>query len=289
MEIAYVNNKKITAAEFKAELYQLLKVRDKKKPTIEIQTKALNNLIDANLLLEETGKHSFSVDEQFALQHFHYIQKGYKTESAFQEDLQKYSISTDKLLENIRNNLLIKKFIQTTFSNKNKLDDDRIYNYYEKNLNHFKKPEEVQIHHLLISHKCSETQKKVSEVKNKLNAGENFYHLIEEFSNCPSVKNNGNLGYVQKGQFIPQLEDEIFECEIGEITGPIETEFGYHFIKVTDKKSAGIPKYKDIKDSLKKQLEKISAEIELLQFIRERRQEANIKIYKDRLEDCLKE
>ncbi|MEA2104550.1 MAG: peptidylprolyl isomerase [Candidatus Cloacimonadota bacterium] len=289
MEIAFVNNKKITDKEFRAELYQLLKSLDKKEPSIDVQTKALNNLIDANLLLEETGKYDYTIDEQIALQQFHYLKKGYETEMDFNKDLRKYSITTEKLLENIRNNLLIKKFIETNFSNKNKLDEARLHGYYKRNLNHFRTSDEVRIHHLLISHKCSDSRKIVKTVQKKIKDGEDFHQLIAEFSNCPSVQNNGDLGYIQRGQFIPQLEKIVFNSKIGEIVGPIETEFGFHFVMVINKKSAGIPKYDDIKESLKEQLEKIAAEIELLNFIRDRRREATIRIYEDRLQDCLKE
>jgi peptidyl-prolyl cis-trans isomerase C len=69
------------------------------------------------------------------------------------------------------------------------------------------------------------------DIIKKLNEGESFDHLASEFSNCPSGKDGGNLGTFGKGQMVPAFEKAAFELEVGHVSGPVRTQFGYHLIK----------------------------------------------------------
>ena len=69
------------------------------------------------------------------------------------------------------------------------------------------------------------------DIIKKLNEGESFDHLASEFSSCPSGKEGGNLGTFGKGQMVPAFEKAAFELEVGQVSGPVRTQFGYHLIK----------------------------------------------------------
>lgn len=69
------------------------------------------------------------------------------------------------------------------------------------------------------------------DIIKKLNEGESFDLLASEFSNCPSGKEGGNLGTFGKGQMVPAFEKAAFELEVGQVSGPVRTQFGYHLIK----------------------------------------------------------
>lgn len=65
----------------------------------------------------------------------------------------------------------------------------------------------------------------------KLKEGDTFEFLAAEFSNCPSGREGGNLGTFGKGQMVPAFEKAAFELEVGQVSGPVKTQFGYHLIK----------------------------------------------------------
>ena len=65
----------------------------------------------------------------------------------------------------------------------------------------------------------------------KLEAGEEFAQLAKDFSLCPSGKDGGSLGFFSKGQMVKPFEDAAFGLEVGGVSGPVRTQFGYHLIK----------------------------------------------------------
>jgi peptidyl-prolyl cis-trans isomerase C len=86
------------------------------------------------------------------------------------------------------------------------------------------------------AHILCKTDKKAKEVLEKLGAGQSFAEMARKYSQCPSSKSGGDLGWFGKGSMVPEFEKAAFEGEKGKILGPVKTQFGYHLIKVLDKK-----------------------------------------------------
>ena len=99
---------------------------------------------------------------------------------------------------------------------------------------------------------------------------EAFEDVAKESSTCPSGANGGDLGEFGKGQMVKEFEDAAFAAEIGHVVGPVKTQFGYHLIKVEDKKEAEDAKLDDVKEQIKseimqkKQQEAYTAKVEEL-------------------------
>ena len=89
----------------------------------------------------------------------------------------------------------------------------------------------VKASHLLVK-----TEEEALKLKEEIAAGKEFAKAAMEVSLCPSGQNGGDLGYFTKGQMVKEFEDAAFSMEIGEVSNPIKTQFGYHLIYLTDKK-----------------------------------------------------
>ena len=89
----------------------------------------------------------------------------------------------------------------------------------------------VKASHLLVK-----TEEEALKIKEEIAAGKDFAKAAEEVSLCPSGQNGGDLGYFTKGQMVKEFEDACFSMEVGEVSNPIKTQFGYHLIYLTDKK-----------------------------------------------------
>ena len=90
---------------------------------------------------------------------------------------------------------------------------------------------QVRAAHILV-----DTKSKASGLKNRIEGGEDFAKMAKQFSKCPSGQRGGDLGYFGRGQMVPEFETAAFNLPKGEISEPVQTDFGWHIIKVTDKK-----------------------------------------------------
>jgi peptidyl-prolyl cis-trans isomerase C len=90
---------------------------------------------------------------------------------------------------------------------------------------------EVHACHILVK-----SEKKAREVSDKIAKGMSFSEAARKYSDCPSGKSGGDLGWFGKGRMVPEFEKAAFEGEKGKILGPVKTQFGYHLIKVLDKR-----------------------------------------------------
>ena len=90
---------------------------------------------------------------------------------------------------------------------------------------------EVRASHILVK-----TEEEANELREKISNGEDFAQIAQENSLCPSGQNGGDLGYFGRGMMVKPFEDAAFSLEIGELSTPVQTQFGWHLIKVVDKK-----------------------------------------------------
>lgn len=130
---------------------------------------------------------------------------------------------------------------------------------YVLNKQSYKQAETVHAQHILIKFKDDEVQaKKLAEsVRKKLLTGKySFEDLAEEYSEDMSAKNNkGDLGYFSRGRMVPEFESAAFSLKVGEVSQLVKTQFGYHIIKVLDKKPEKALAFEDVKDGLISSLE----------------------------------
>lgn len=85
-------------------------------------------------------------------------------------------------------------------------------------------------------HILTKTKNQSKAVIMRVNNGESFKALAKQFSNCPSGRVGGDLGWFGRGQMVPEFEKAAFETPVGEMSDPVQTDFGWHVIKVIDKR-----------------------------------------------------
>ncbi|WP_054754944.1 peptidylprolyl isomerase [Piscibacillus salipiscarius] len=109
---------------------------------------------------------------------------------------------------------------------------------------------------LKASHILVDEEKTAKEVLTKLENGEEFANLAKEYSKDGSAQNGGDLGYFSAGKMVKEFEDAAYSLEVGEVSEPVKSQFGWHVIKLTDKRESEqeLEPYEDMKDQLKEQL-----------------------------------
>ncbi len=164
---------------------------------------------------------------------------------------------------------------------RNKFDDNILKRYFEDNKNVFN-GESVKVSHVLIETKNMKTEEEISHaleqiksIKRELDRGAAFDEVAKKYSTCPSARDGGNLGFIQrKGNFAKPFLDAAFSLRIGQVSEPVQTEYGYHLIKVTDKKEGANIQFEDVREKVR--LEMLDEEI--LKLIARLRKEARIVI-----------
>ncbi|MGO4887492.1 peptidylprolyl isomerase [Anaerobacillus sp. MEB173] len=151
------------------------------------------------------------------------------------------------------------------------ISEEEIREYYEENLEEFS---EVEARHILV-----EDEETANDIIAKINAGEDFAELAKEHSiDTGSGAKGGDLGYFSKGMMVAPFEEAAFSLDIGEISEPVESQFGFHIIEVTGQQEFS---YEDVKDRIQNRLAqqqaKTTQEIEKELF-----GEANIKVHDSR-------
>jgi peptidyl-prolyl cis-trans isomerase C len=129
--------------------------------------------------------------------------------------------------------------------------------FYDENKAQFNSPEQVKASHILLKTDGMDDAAK-AEAKTKIEGllkdakaeGADFAAMAKEHSACPSSAKGGDLGFFGKGQMVPPFSDAAFAMAVGDISDVVETTFGYHIIKVTDKKPAEVKTFEDVKDAL---------------------------------------
>ncbi len=124
--------------------------------------------------------------------------------------------------------------------------EDEIEKYFQDNKSKYDLPASADTSHILV-----ENETKCHEIYDKLmNQEIDFAVAAQEFSKCPSSQKGGELGMYPRGQMVPEYEAVAFDMEVGQISKPVKTQFGYHIIKLNDKEAAKEAEYQEVKEKV---------------------------------------
>ena len=171
-----------------------------------------------------------------------------------------------------RNKLLMEELLQSV--GKEALTDEAMHKVYDEAVKQMGEEQEVHARHILIraapgDEKASKAaEDKIKAIIVRLKKGEDFAKVATETTEDPSGKTNGgDLGYFSKEQMVPEFSDVAFKLEKGQISEPVKTQFGWHVIKVEDKRVKPMPKFEEVKPQIENYVTR-KAQAELVQKLR---------------------
>lgn len=130
------------------------------------------------------------------------------------------------------------------------VSEEEVKEYYDANQAQYQKGTTVSAKHILVA-----SEEKCNEILAAITSGEKaFEEAAQEFSTCPSGQRGGDLGTFGKGQMVPEFEQAAFAAEIGQVVGPVKTQFGFHLIKVEAKNEATVASFEEVKENIKRTL-----------------------------------
>jgi peptidyl-prolyl cis-trans isomerase C len=268
-KVAIVNGSVITQKAFDQELILMKaqieqsgqKVEDNQMP--EFRKHVLNQLITAELLYQESQQKGIIIPNDRSKQYFDDIKKRSPSEEAFNKELAAMKTTEEEMRLKISKALAIQELITKYLATDTTVTDDEAKALYDSRPELFKKPESIKASHILIKVAPNASQadkdeamKKIKEIQERINKGEDFAELAKTYSQCPSAPNGGDLGYFTQGQMVKPFEDAAFSLAPGAVSNIVETQFGYHLIKAIDKKGPETVSFETAKENIKKNLSK---------------------------------
>lgn len=155
------------------------------------------------------------------------------------------------------NQILVSEYM-SELQDKIKVGEAEMQAYYEKNKGQYLDPEKIKASHILLK-----TEEEAQAVLKELKAGKEFDQLAKEKSICPSKTKGGDLGWFDRGRMVPEFEAAAFNLKKGDISEIVKTKFGYHIIRLDDRKAAEQKSFDSVKTQIENQLkqQKMNAEI----------------------------
>ncbi len=148
-------------------------------------------------------------------------------------------------IKKITEQILVQSLIEIEILNKVKINDEEVLEYYEQNKDSFTEKEQVHLYNILL-----ETEEEAQDVLERLKAGKDFSEIAIEKSTGPSAVQGGDLEYLSKGTIIPEIEDVVFALELEKLSEIIKTDFGFHILKITDKKPETVKTLEEVKEDI---------------------------------------
>lgn len=205
-------------------------------------SQVLDSMITEKIVELEAKKAKISVTDENVQKELDKMIEQVGGEEMFNYQLAYSGYTMDQMKEELKNYLTIVKILEP----KIEITDEEINSYFEENKDRFAQEEEVQASHILV-----DDEETANKVKKLLDDGGDFAALAKEYSKDGSAQSGGDLGYFTKGEMIQEFEDAAFSMEIGQVSEPVKSEYGYHIIKVTDKKEAQEATLENSKDEIK--------------------------------------
>lgn len=211
----------------------------------EIFREILDQLVAYRALVQESRARKVTVADPEVEARIDAIRKQFPDEGAFNKALADRGLSLDRLRADTREELLVARLVEAEVTPQVDVKEADIKDFYDKNPERFQQPEQVRASHILIrlpeggsAEQKKAARAKAEDVLAQVKAGGDFAALARQHSQDGSAPQGGDLNFFQRGQMVPAFEEAAFALQPGQVSGVVESPFGFHIIKVTERRPA---------------------------------------------------
>ncbi len=290
--VAIVNQEIITLSEIErwmGPFYEEIQTEDRlerKAKLLEARRKILEQIIEERLIDQEVRKIGFKATPKEVEATIEEIKKrNNATQKDLENALARDGITFEAFKKEIEKRILRTRFISVMIKVESKFGDKELLEFYQKNIDRYRSNELYRPGHILFlipkeatPEEVSQIRKKCEKVLEKIKRGEDFGEMALLYSEDASSKDRGDLGYFKKGELLPAFEKEALRLRVGEVSGIIRTEHGFHIIKLLDRKGGDPTPFEEIKEKVKADYMEGEMERALRQFLTKLKEKSIIEI-----------
>jgi len=232
--VAKVGGETITVSEFQARLEDTPPAYQPYAQTEQGQKEFLQLLIREKVLLAQARK------------------DGFEREAAYREAVKKFDTQQKERQRQYRETLLVESYLRKLRSKDLAVSDADVQQFYDANKSDFASPQEIQAAHILVP-----TLTDAETVVGRLKEGEPFEKVAQEASKDPvSAAKGGKLAPFRQGSLVPEFEKAAFALGNGQVSSPVQTQFGFHIIKKLSARTLPARRFIDVKEDIRRRLER---------------------------------
>lgn len=248
-----------------------------------IRKKALDGIVDRTLLVQEGKKLGIEAKDAQVDEEIKAFKARFPSPDQFDAMLARMKMTEPDVRTEFYRRMTIRAVIEREVTPKVKVSEEEIKGFYDQNPSLFKTPERVRASHILLKTDPKATdqdkaaaREKILSIKKRIEGGEDFATLAKSSSECPSAAKGGDLDYFEKGQMVPAFEEAAFALKPGELSNVVETQFGFHLIKVVDRKDPGAMSFEETKPTIEEHLKQQKVTDQLTVYLAELKSRATI-------------
>jgi len=287
--VAIVNDDIITLSEFKEyhdSVYQMMRGQlqgeEFDKQYERVKKEMLDTMITDLLLLQMAKKKQYNAGEEVK----NYVDRlkrenNIETDAQFQQALLQQGIQYEQFLKQIEENILRQILISQEVDRSIVVDETEGVNYYKLNQAEFVEPEEYKLKAIYLStetRSADELESRKTEISDKLAAGQDFALLAAEVGDSPLKENQGDLGFIKKGQLDKTLEEAVATLKVGETAPWVQAKNGWYRLKLEEKKESRLKPYDEVKKDIWEKLFMQKKSKKLAEFLKDLKTKNYIKI-----------
>jgi peptidyl-prolyl cis-trans isomerase C len=235
----------------------------------------LDQIIGYTVLLQESRAQNVAVPDSEVDARIAEIRGQFPSEEAFTQTLTARKLTLDQVKSDVRRDMTITKLIDGEIASKIAVTPEQVNDFYAKNPDQFTQGESVRASHILISvpkgadaAAKAQARAKAEQVLKDVKAGQDFAALAKQHSADPgSAANGGDLGFFQQGQMVGPFNDAAFTLAPGTTSDLVETDFGFHIIKVIEKKAGRTVPLEEVKPQVEQYLERLNRQQQTDAFV----------------------
>ncbi|MDX9822501.1 MAG: peptidylprolyl isomerase [Syntrophales bacterium] len=290
--VAVVNDEVITFSDLNEELDVIrqrtaatYKGQDIERLLAEARPHVLNRMVDRLLIGQEARKSGIVLKDEEVNEA---IRDGLAQRKMRIEDLiaslAKEGVTLEEYRRELRDHLMKTKLVRREIRSKIMISDDEIGAYYQKHRDDYEGRETVRIQQILLpmpknadEGQIRTIRQEAEAIRQRLKEGEAFELLAGRYSQGPAAA-GGDIGFVEKGVMLPEVEAVAFNLKIGEISDVISSPVGFHIIRVTDKRGAGLKPIEAVREEIRRKIEDEKADKRYESWIEDLRKKSHIEI-----------
>ena len=223
----------------------------------EIFRGLLDQLVTYHVLAQEAHKRNLDATDAEVQQRIAEVRQQFPNEQAFSAALKQRGMDPKQFETDTRNDVTVNKLMQAEAATATLVGEQDAKAFYDKNPDKFKQPEQVRASHIFKrvppGTDAAGKQKiraSLEPVLKQVKAGADFAELAKKHSEDASAQAGGDLNYFGPGQMVPEFEKVAYQLKPGETSDIVETQFGFHIIKVTDKRPGRTIPFPEVKEQI---------------------------------------
>ncbi len=223
--------------------------------------KALQRMIDKELLYQETLKRGMKADDKAINKHRDKLISKFGSLEKYIQVLKKNGLTDDRYVRTLKKIEMATEIIKIEVDQKASVSDAEALDYYSRNVKKYMRPSSIKLRHILISVKPNLSMEEKAGLKNKaekllsrIRTGEDMGQLARDYSDDRYRIKGGDYGFIHKGRLDPDLEKHVMKLDINQVSDVIQTRFGFHIARVEAARPASQLSFEDVSEKIKKQI-----------------------------------